>query len=46
MGFGSWQPNSHASFTFSAGARASRAQILWGTGIDHGDHVHVGIARA
>jgi hypothetical protein len=43
MGFESWQPNSHESFTFSAGGHTFRAQILWGAAIDHGDHVHVGI---
>lgn len=46
MGFGSWQPNSHASFGFSAGGRNWQAQILWGAGIDHDDHVHVGISPA
>jgi hypothetical protein len=44
MGFASWQPNSHASFTFSAGSHTFRAQILWGAAIAHGDHVHVGIS--
>ncbi len=44
MGFESWQPNSHESFTFSARDHSFRAQILWGAGIDHGDHIHVGIS--
>lgn len=46
IGFTSWQPNSHASFTFSAGGHTFRAQILWGAAIRHGDHVHVGISAA
>lgn len=46
MGCKSWQPNSHDSFTFSAGGHTFRAQILWGSGIQHGDHVHVGISPA
>lgn len=46
MGFESWRPNSHDGFTFSAGGRSFRAQILWGAAIDHDDHVHVGIATA
>ncbi len=46
LGFGSWQPNSFAFFTFAAGGHHWRAQILWGAAIDHGDHVHVGISPA
>lgn len=46
MGFRSWQPNSFASFQFSAGGHNWQAQILWGSGIGHGDHVHVGIHPA
>jgi hypothetical protein len=46
MGFGSWQPNSFAHFSFSAGGQSFSGQILWGSGIKHGDHVHVGITRA
>jgi hypothetical protein len=46
MGFGSWQPNSHTSFTFSAGGHNWRGQVLWGAAIDHDDHVHVGIQPA
>lgn len=46
MGFGSWQPNSFTMFGFSAGGHNWQAQILWGAGIDHGDHVHVGIHPA
>jgi len=43
MGFGAWQPNSHDSFSVSAGGRSFSVQILWGAAIKHGDHVHVGI---
>jgi hypothetical protein len=46
MGCDDWQPNSFASFTFSAGGRSWSAQILWGAAIDHDDHVHVGISPA
>ena len=46
LGFKSWRPNSYDGFTFTAGGKTFRAQILWGSGIDHGDHVHVGISAA
>jgi hypothetical protein len=46
MGCETWQPNSFDSFTFSAGGQTFRAQVLWGLGIKHGDHVHVGISPA
>jgi hypothetical protein len=46
LGIGSWQPNSHANHTFSAGGRRWRIQILWGSAIKHGDHIHVGISPA
>jgi len=36
--------NSFDGFTFSAGGHSFRVQILWGAGIKHGDHVHVGIS--
>jgi hypothetical protein len=45
MGNNSWQPNSFTGFSVSAGGgHGFRVQILWGAGIKHGDHVHVGIA--
>ncbi|HSK15009.1 MAG TPA: hypothetical protein VK915_02470 [Gaiellaceae bacterium] len=44
MGCETWQPNSFDSFTFSAGGQTFRAQVLWGSSIKHGDHVHVGIS--
>ncbi len=46
LGFDSWEPNSFASFSFSAGGNEWRAQILWGAAIDHDDHVHVGVSPA
>lgn len=46
MAFGSWQPNSFAKCSFSAGGHNWQAQILWGAAIDHDDHVHVGISPA
>jgi hypothetical protein len=46
LGFGAWQPDSYTGFTFSAAGQDWRAQILWGAGIDHTDHIHVGISLA
>lgn len=45
MGNPNWQPNSYDSFTTTVGGQEYRVQVLWGSGIDHGDHVHVGIRR-
>jgi len=44
LGFDAWQPNSFANCTFTAGGHTWRAQILWGSGIGHGDHIHVGVS--
>ena len=46
LGFAGWQENSFDGFTFSAGGRSWRAQILWGAQIGHHDHVHVGVQLA
>lgn len=46
MGFGSWQPNSYATFKITVDGYSFVVQILWGAGIDHGDHIHVGMHRA
>lgn len=46
LAIGSWQPNSFTNHEFSAGRRRWRAQILWGSGINHGDHIHVGVSPA
>lgn len=44
LGFNSWSANSYATFNTTLGGLRVRVQILWGAGIDHGDHVHVGMA--
>jgi hypothetical protein len=46
LGCDSWRPNSYDGFSFTVGGHTFRAQILWGKGIDHGDHVHVGVTAA
>lgn len=46
MGIKGWHPNSYDSHVVSIDGHRFRVQILWGAGIDHGDHVHVGIRRA
>lgn len=46
LGNNSWQPNSTATFPLKVDNHNFRVQILWGAGIDHSDHVHVGIVRA
>ena len=43
MGNRSWVPNSFNSFNITVGGHGFRVQILWGSRIGHGDHVHVGI---
>ncbi len=45
MGITDWQPNSYANHDVAVDGVRFRVQILWGAGIDHGDHVHVGIRR-
>jgi hypothetical protein len=32
------------AFTFAAGGRSRRAQVVWGAAIYHSDHVHVGVS--
>jgi hypothetical protein len=44
IGWKSWSPNSYATFEFTVDGHRFRIQILWGSGIGHGDHVHVGIS--
>jgi hypothetical protein len=46
LGIDGWQPNSYQRFHVRIGGERFRVQILWGAGIDHGDHVHVGLRRA
>jgi hypothetical protein len=43
LGWESWRPNSFDHHSFSVGGHTFRTQILWGSGINHGDHVHVGV---
>ncbi|MGH3663448.1 MAG: transglycosylase SLT domain-containing protein [Micromonosporaceae bacterium] len=45
MGIEAWQPNSYQHHYLEVDGVRFRVQILWGSGIDHGDHVHVGIRR-
>ncbi|MGH3658152.1 MAG: transglycosylase SLT domain-containing protein [Micromonosporaceae bacterium] len=46
MGIDGWQPNSYESHYVTVDGVRFRVQILWGSAIEHGDHVHVGIRRA
>lgn len=43
LGEPDWQPNSFDSFIVVVDGWQFEVQILWGAGIDHGDHVHVGV---
>lgn len=43
LGNDDWQPNSFDSFIVVVDGWQFEVQILWGAGIDHGDHIHVGI---
>ena len=45
LGIKGWQPNTYQSFEVRVDGERFRAQILWGAGIDHADHVHVGLKR-
>ncbi len=40
----SWSANSFGSFDSKVDGHTYRFQILWGSAIDHGDHIHVGIS--
>lgn len=44
LGNPSWQANSFDAFSVTVDGHTFRVQILWGAGIDHGDHVHVGVS--
>ena len=46
MGIKGWHANSYESHVVRIDGHQFRVQILWGAGIDHADHVHVGIRRA
>lgn len=45
LGYSAWQPNSYATARIVVDGHTFQVQILWGAGIDHADHVHVGIKR-
>jgi hypothetical protein len=45
LGISGWQPNEFQTFSLAAGGQTFSLQILWGAGIGHGDHVHVGMTR-
>lgn len=45
LGISNWSPNSYASNYVTIDGHRFRVQILWGSGIGHGDHVHVGVGR-
>lgn len=44
LGNRSWQSNSYDTFDVRIGGHTWRIQILWGSAIGHGDHVHVGVS--
>lgn len=44
LGIHSWSANSYTTHDVKIDGHTFRVQILWGAGIGHGDHVHVGIA--
>lgn len=43
FGISGWEPNSFESHRVVVDGYVFEIQILWGSDIDHGDHVHVGI---
>lgn len=45
MGNNHWSANSYDSFIITVDGFKFQVQILWGSGIEHGDHVHVGMHR-
>lgn len=44
LGNNNWSANSFATFDIVVDGHRFRIQILWGSGIAHGDHVHVGVS--
>ncbi|HEX5592006.1 MAG TPA: hypothetical protein VFX35_01515 [Solirubrobacterales bacterium] len=46
LGNEDWQANNFDSFNVTVDGITFRVQILWGSGIDHDDHVHVGVSLA
>lgn len=45
MGIKDWKPDSYARHTVEVDGHRYSVQILWGKGIKHADHIHVGIYR-
>jgi hypothetical protein len=45
MGNPSWQPNTSGTFNITVDGQPFRVQILWGSAVEHHDHIHVGIRR-
>lgn len=45
IGWSDWQANSYNTTQVEVDGLKFQVQILWGSGIDHGDHVHVGAHR-
>lgn len=43
FGYDGWSANSYTTVPFRCDGHSFSVQILWGAGIGHGDHVHVGI---
>lgn len=43
FGIHGWSENSYTAYDVRIDGHTFRIQILWGAGIEHGDHVHVGI---
>jgi len=44
IGWTSWSANSFNTFDVTIDGHRFRFQILWGSSIGHGDHVHVGVS--
>lgn len=46
LGIRGWKPNDYTRYTITLDGKHYSVQILWGSLIDHDDHVHVGIRKA
>lgn len=46
IGFTDWQPDAYVPvYNIKIEGKMFRVQILWGSAIGHGDHIHVGVKR-
>lgn len=45
LGITTWRPNSYTSYYITVFKVKFRVQILWGSAINHGDHIHVGFRK-